>query len=145
MNMEKKSGTQGKKSKKNAYAIHARTDDGTEHFIGIGNLRVMLTDDDGSWFAQGLEINYFAQGSSIEDVQRRFQNGLRETIDFYLKLYGNIDDFMHVAPPEVWAEFYRGKPGLRKLYSQVSVHFDNERQAFPFNAIAFYGREQSAA
>jgi len=120
--------------------------DGSTHVVGIGNLRVMLQDDEGSWFAQGLEVDYFAQGSTIEDAQRRFQEGLRETIDFHLKMYGKIDGVLRVAPQEVWDEFHGDQPGLRKLYSQVSIHLDGDLlTAFPYESIAYYGKEQAAA
>ena len=106
----------------------------------------MLLQDDGSWFAQGLEIDYFAQGATIEDVKHRFQEGLRETLDFHLKLFGTIDGVLRVAPKEVWDEFYGDQPGLRNLYSQVSMHSEDDRLAeFPFGAIAFYGKGQLAA
>jgi len=128
-------------------AIHVQTKDGSEHLVGIAYLRVMLVEDDGSWFAQGLEIDYFAQGSSIEDTQRRFQDGLKETIDYHLKLYGTIEGVLRVAPQEVWDEFYGSHSGgQRKLYNHVSVHFDSEKLTeFPFDSIAFIGVSQRAA
>ncbi len=106
-----------------ATAIHAHNDDGSEHLVGIGNLRVLLLKDGSSWFAQGLDIDYFAQGSSLADAQRRFQSGLLETIDVHLRTYGNIDGVLQPAPAEVWAEFLHA-PSLRRLYSQVSFHTD---------------------
>lgn len=105
----------------------------------------MLVDDEGSWFAQGLEIDYFAQGSTIEDVQRRFQSGLEETIDFHLKMFGTVEGVLRVAPKEVWDEFYGTQSGLRKLYTNLSLHFDDETlAALPFAAIDFYGTEHVA-
>lgn len=121
-----------------ATAIHAHNEDGSEHLVGIGNLRVMLLNDEGAWFAQGLEIDYFAQGSSPEDAQRRFQSGLLETIDVHLRTYGNIDGVLHPAPAETWAEFLHA-PSLRRLYSQVSFHIDEvDPSVLPFSGVEFY-------
>jgi hypothetical protein len=124
--------------KSSATAIHARNDDGSGHLVGIGNLRVLLLKDEGSWFAQGLDIDYFAQGSSLADAQRRFQSGLLETIDVHLGTYGNIDGVLQPAPAEVWAEFLR-TPSLRRLYSQVSFHKGESNLAvLPFSGVEFY-------
>jgi hypothetical protein len=130
-----------KKTPVHTTAFHAA--DGDEHVVGIGNLRVMLCNDDGSWFAQGLEIDYFAQGSSVVDVQQRFQNGLKALINFNLEMYGDITRVLRVAPAEVWSEFFSEQPKFRKRHSQVSVH--DVGSLLPFGAIDFYGREQQEA
>jgi len=109
---------------------------GTAHVVGIGNLRVMITRDDGSWFAHALEIDYAAQGSSWADVKRRFENGLRATIDEHLKIYGSIEKLLWPAPPEVWAELFKAESTV-KLYAQVSVHV---HKALPFDQIEYYER-----
>ena len=70
-------------------AFHLK--DGTTHVVGARQLRVVVTNEEGSWFARGLEIDYFAQGSSREDVKRRFEEGLCATIDEYLKKHGSIE------------------------------------------------------
>ncbi|HEY2292403.1 MAG TPA: hypothetical protein VGM86_17030 [Thermoanaerobaculia bacterium] len=138
----KATGSKGKPAR--AIAFHAESEDGEEHVVGIGNLRVMLFNDSGSWFAQGLEIDYFAEGTSLEDVKDRFRNGLVATIDYHLKLYGDIGGVLQVAPPEVWKEFLSGTVSLKR-YSQVSLH---ERQEdalsiLPFAGVDFY--EKAAA
>ena len=62
------------------------------------------TQESGVWFAQGLEIDYAAQGSSFEDVRKNFENGLMLTIGSYLKTYGDLQRLLVVAPDEVWKE-----------------------------------------
>ena len=66
-----------------ATALHAslKMKGGSAHIVGIGDLRVILSKEDGSWFAQALEIDYFAEGVSLEDVKKRFEDGLVLTID----------------------------------------------------------------
>jgi len=120
-------------------AIHAHSVDGAEHLVGIGNLRVMVFNDDGSWFAQGLEIDYFAEGQTLEEVQTRFRDGLSATIDYLVKLFGDIDGVLQVAPPEVWKEFFGDGATLRKRYSQVSYHTGQggELAFLPFTGVAF--------
>ena len=127
-----------KKAADTATAIHLASEDGAEHYVGIGNLRVMLFNDDGSWFAQGLEIDYAAQGSSIEDVQRRFTHGLRETIDFHLKMYGNIMGVLQLEPPEVWGELYKSKRLFK--HWQFDIYADDNRHLLPFEGIEYYGK-----
>lgn len=121
-------------------AFHVESEDGAEHLVGIGNLRVVVFNDDGSWFAQGLEIDYFAEGQTLEEVQARFRDGLSATIDYHLRLYGDIDGVLQVAPPEVWKEFIGGSATLRKRYSQVSFHAgQGDVLAYlPFAGVDFY-------
>jgi hypothetical protein len=139
---KKKKVTRSGRAKEIATAIHMQTKDGAEHVVGIGNLRVMVFNDDGSWFAQGLEIDYAAQGSSLEDVQRRFTRGLRETIDLHLKMYGNIEGVLRVAPPEVWGELYKSKRLLK--HSQFDVYADDPAHLLPFEGIEYYGESLAA-
>jgi hypothetical protein len=89
-------------------AVHVHDRQGSLHGVGIGNLRVLLTKDkdSDSWFARGLEIDYAAEGSSEQDVKQRFWNGLAYTIQENLKMFGNIEKLLKVAPQEVWREFY---------------------------------------
>ncbi len=101
-------------------AFHASNSDGSKHVVGIGNLRVLISQDGSLWFAQGLEIDYFAEGVSLKDVQNSFENGLSSTIREHLKLYGTIDKLLKVAPAEIWLEFYRAK--TCHVHSQVSEH-----------------------
>lgn len=115
-----------------AQAIHGQSE--SAHVVGIGNLRVMITNDDGSWFAQSLEIDYAAQGHSLEDVKKRFEDGLCKTIEQHLRIYGSIDNLLQVAPKEVWTEFFNNSK-IQNRYSHVSVH-----EKFPFDGIEYFER-----
>ena len=114
-----------------ASAIHATNE--SAHVVGIGNLRVMITNDDGSWFAQALEVDYAAQGSSFEDVKRRFERGLRATVDEHLKVYGSIEKLLRPAPRSVWVTFLLAAK-IEQRFSQVTVHV---HRALPFEKIDY--------
>jgi hypothetical protein len=102
-------------------AVHATHEDGEHHVVGIGNLRVLLIPDDSAWFAQGLEIDYAVQGETIEDAKEQFEVGLEATIQEHLRVYGNIDALLQLAPAEAWKMLY--EPGVRpQRYSQVTEH-----------------------
>lgn len=95
--------------------------DGSTHAVGFGDLRVMILEEDGIWYAQGMEVDYIAEGSSLEAAQKAFEEGLALTIAANLKHCGNIEDLLQPASAEVWAEFYQQDSG-RYLYSTVSTH-----------------------
>lgn len=140
--------TRGKKSSK-ATAFHAEMKDGTS-LVGIGNLRVVITQDDGQWFAQGLEIDYAAQGSSIKDVKRQFEDGLCATIHEHLRKFQSISNLLQPAPAEVWKEMLYDNLATLKEYSQISSHCLTENlpeseQSFPFEQIQFLGPQLQAA
>src|SRR5574341_1478002 len=102
----------------NASALHVSA--GGLNLVGIGNLRVMISNDGSFWFAQGLEIDYSAEGRSLEDVKKEFADGLALTISEHLHVFGTLDNFLKTAPEEIWREFLHGATHQR--FSQVSVH-----------------------
>jgi hypothetical protein len=106
------------------------------YVVGIGNLRVLITEDEGAWLAQGLEIDYFAEGESMETAQAAFQSGLLATIREHLKIHGHIKNLLTVAPEEVWQGFYSSRSC--HVHSQVHVF-----EVGPFSGISFLA-EQAA-
>jgi hypothetical protein len=90
-------------------AVHANV--GSTHVALIGDLRVMIVRDDDSWFARGLEIDFAEQGTSLEDVQARFEKSLTETIQEHLNIRGNIRELLRFAPSEVLQEYYDAAAG----------------------------------
>jgi hypothetical protein len=116
--------TKKKKELVPALAFQGSTKDGKISVVGIGNLRVVIIKDDDLWFAQGLEIDYAAQGQTIEDVKKHFEGGLAATVHEHLRVFGDIGKLLKVAPAEVWNEFLMGTFVESKHYSfdQVTVH-----------------------
>jgi hypothetical protein len=119
-------------------AIQVSTKDGTRHVVGIGNLRVLIVPDEKSWFAQGVEIDYGAQGDSVDDAKKNFERGFFETIDLHLRMHGNIEKFLVFPPSEVLREVARNK-GTLEFYTQVSAHDISGTVAsmFPFAGIDY--------
>jgi hypothetical protein len=123
-----------------ATAFHAKSSDGTD-VVGIGNLGVVIVQEGDHWFAQGLEIDYAAEGSSLKDVQSRFEDGLEATLHEHLRIYGDIERILKIAPPEVWKHMLLGcaASGKRDFHSQVSSH-KAIQQFLPFEAITYLHR-----
>ena len=89
--------------------------------VRLGNIRVLLIPEDGGWFAQGLEIDYAAQGDTIRGAKKEFEDGLEAAVDAHLKKNGTVTALLHPAPFEVWKQV--NDPTVRvRLYSQVTKH-----------------------
>ena len=117
-----------------AMAFQASTSNGAKHIVGIGNLRVMILQAGNFWYAQGMEIDYAAQGASVDEVKERFGVGLKATIYEHLTIYGSIKNLLVAAPKPVWDEFYESVTGkIKARYSQVSAH-----EMLPFENIDYY-------
>ena len=116
-----------------ARAITVSTSDG--HVVGIGNLRVAIESDGKSWTAQGLEIDYIAQGADLEDAKKQFEDGLACTIHQHLRIYGSIERLLSPAPREVWKEVLN-PAAIRARYSQVSIHAAI-KEAFGFEQVDY--------
>lgn len=132
-----------KKTKtKAAVAIMGSALDGSHHVVGLGNIRVVLLPEDGYWFAQGLEIDYAVQGSSLEDAKKQFEDGLMATIDEHLKVFGSIEKILCVAPPDVWHDVATKGSKLYRL-NHASFHSAKQLTAqidspFPYKGIDFF-------
>jgi len=119
-------------------AFHGKPKDGT-NIVGIGNLRVVILREGDVWFAQGLEIDYAVQATSLAKVKRAFEQGLYATVQENVRVYGNIENLLKPAPPEVWTEMLFGATVAGKhfkQYSQLSMH-RTLQQTLPFNAIDY--------
>jgi len=127
-----------KKSTPVAEAMHIKHKDGKHHIVGISNLRVMIVPDDGCWFAQGLEIDYAVQGSSVADVKRKFQKGLAATIHHNLDIFGKIDNMLRVAPNEAWIALWNIAKSKSATLDQVSMHeIAPKLKEFPYQSICY--------
>jgi hypothetical protein len=73
----------------------------------MGNLRVVIVPDGKFWFAQGLEIDYGAQGDTAEEAKAHFFHGLAATLALHQERFGHIDGVLRVAPDETWREMYK--------------------------------------
>ena len=93
---------------------------GNAFAVFLAHIKVLVLNDDGSWFAQGLDIDYAAQGTSLEDVKKRFEDGLEKTLIEHLKSRGNISGVLQVAPKQYWEKYYQ-QPS-HWVYTYGGVH-----------------------
>lgn len=135
-----------KKSKKKAkakQAVAVHETDGQNHIVGVGNLRVIVCQDqDSTWLAQGLEIDYLATGDSAEQAKTNFEIGFEATINLHINIHRTINHFLKVAPQNVWDEL-KGM-GTQYRYSQVSFHEDLFK-VLPYPGINFIEASEGAA
>jgi hypothetical protein len=77
------------------------------HSASVKALRVMLLPEDGGhWFAQGLEIDYAACGASEKEATENFVKGLACTVCEHVAMYGNLSKVLVPAPKEAWEEYF---------------------------------------
>ncbi len=120
--------------------VYAEVDTGGVIGTGLWNLHVRITQEDDCWFAQGYEIDYAADGSSLEDVRLRFQCGLGATIHEHLKIFGTAEKVLAPAPAKVW-QGLKEAPGSSHTYSHIGVYkFEDPsiRASLPFSAIEYF-------
>jgi len=138
-------------SKNKGGVVHTHSKNSMSHVVGIGNLRVIVTNNDGSWFAQGLEIDYAAEGKSLKDVQNRFAEGLSATIHENLRRFGSLENLIRPAPRDVWRGFLEAACE-RFHHEQVTTHefklaqtgaTKQEPMPFPFAGIDYFEQRPS--
>ena len=137
------------KTVKPTMAMQSETSDGST-VVGVWNLHVRITCEDGQWFAQGFEIDYAACGSSEEDVKNRFQNGFVATVHEHLTLFGGIDKLLNPVPGDIWQDLRKVSGATQHRYSHIGVHElfseqDDVLAAFPFDGIEYSTPESAAA
>ena len=144
--MAQKKLVKAKATKVEAMAVHASDPAGKLHGVGIWDLRVFIVPDGKFWFAQGLEIDLAAQGDTVEEAKKYSEHGLESSIDLHLRMYGNIEGLLKVAPSEVWQEALTNRKCIG-VYSQVSVHnlCAKSDTPFPFDNITYLVSQKAAA
>ena len=105
--------------------------------VGIFDLQVVIARDGEGWVAQGLEVDYAVGGDSVEDVQARFGQGLRATVQAHLERFGHLENFIVPAVRDAWSSLLTGAQEWK--YTHVSLHQlgITERDSFPFRDIKF--------
>ena len=122
-------------------ALHATA--GATHVVGLGPMKVIVCNEDGEWFAQGLDIDYASSGKSFEEVKKNFETGLAATIDLHIKAYNGIKKFLRPAPQDVWEDLY-AVGGKTFDYTQITLHSDLSN-ALGYEQINYITREAVAA
>lgn len=119
--------------------------EGAHDFVKIGDLRVLVTKDGPWWFAQGLEIDYTAQGKSLDEVKDKFIRGLAATAHAYIMEFGSIQKLLRPAPADVLRELSNASSkGLLNI-STLSEHELEApiKRALPFSGVRYFERRES--
>lgn len=133
-----------KKTHSGSVAIHD-SDDDIHHVVGLGNLRVIIVPDGSAFFAQGLEIDFAAQGATVENAKQNFEIGLHATIDQHIRIYGHINALLQPAPRKVWKELITDSVSLRNRFSIVSEHTIEPRGRLPYEGINYLMAQDATA
>jgi len=125
---------------KQAKALHLEHEDQEHHAVLLWNLSVFIVPDEKFWFAQGLEINYGAQGDTPEEAKKHFQEGLSKTINQHIRAYGDIGRLLKFAPSSILKEAAKHKAAIMR-FGQVSFHEVLEdtkaQELVPFDGIEY--------
>lgn len=128
----------------NGTAIHLQN--GDQHLVSIESMKVIIVKDGEGWFAQSLDIDYFAGGTTLDDVKHNFEEGLALTIASHLEYFGNIDKIMRTPKMEDWRPLIACDHGVYDV-TTVSLHEIESMKnldSLPFRNISFY-QERAAA
>jgi hypothetical protein len=100
-------------------ALHIKN--GDNHLIALGNINVLVSESGDGCFAQAVEVDYFACGVSLEDVQARFTQGLIATVEEHLRRYNTIERFLKWAPDEVRADIQDRRNSEQYRYTVIDI------------------------
>lgn len=112
----------------NAKHLSVNTGDGgSAHFAWVDELRVhVFADAEDVWYAQALEIDYIAQGTTLEEVKKHFGEGLAATVSEHIRLFGSIEKLLQPADAEAWKRYWAEAKEGKLEYSQASLHVLDE-------------------
>ena len=126
-----------KQTKKFANALHLK--DGDDHLFALANIQVYISEAQDGFFAQAMQVDYFACGETLEDVQNRFTKGLIATREGHLHRFGTIKNFLKWAPDDVRAEIRERMDSEQYDYTMINTcHV--EQADHPIN-IQYYREE----
>jgi hypothetical protein len=78
-------------------------DEGNQQRTEIDSLYVVLSKTNEGWFAQGIQIDHFAEGTTEDEVMDNFASTLAKTIDLHIGTYSSIDRLLVTAPDDIRA------------------------------------------
>ena len=117
--------------------------------VKFDSLKVLMCEDAGFWFAQGLDVDYAAYGKTIDEAKQNFEDGMVATIHEHLKMYGSLVHFLKPAPKEEWASVYTKAYTLEgqstHCLEDEESGFSDVSDDFPFGAIAYSKTNVSCA
>lgn len=75
----------------------------------VFTLNVLVMQRGEFWIAQGVELDYEAQGRSWSDVRYAFERGLVATAQAHVRRFGHLEHLFTPAPDRIQQEFKRVK------------------------------------
>jgi hypothetical protein len=93
----------------------------------LSDLHILVTKEDGIWYAEGLEIDYCVQGKDPDDVIDRFERGLESSAQEYIDRNGSVEGLFREAPRETWDEaessqvfaFHSSPDNIKRYYKTL--------------------------
>lgn len=95
------------------------------HAVCVAALRVIISEGDGGWYAEGVEIDYAAFGQTIEEVQLNFELGFIRTIHLHIAKFGNLNKFIKWAPQSVLEKLPQSKPYKIDTFSTHNIEVES--------------------
>jgi len=108
---------------------------GENRAIVIDNLHVMIVPEGNGFFAQAFEIDYGVQGSTVEEVKKRFEDGLAATIHHNIEIYGSIKNILY--PNQEWYSLKEQNKGNEYDYSFSEWRDVAPKHSGMFNRISY--------
>jgi hypothetical protein len=100
---------------------------------GLLGLRVAVVRDEEAWFAQGIDVDYFAQGQTPQEAEKNFAEGLRLMIKLHMNEFKNLQ-YLKPPPPAVSQEY--AKMRFAKV-EQLPLHAPGPAKV-PYKTIKFF-------
>lgn len=118
-----------------AEVIHNHDDDSGDE-VTCSRLNVVMKQDADFWYAQGVQIDYVAQGTSLEEAKTNFVEGLAETLLLHTQKFGSVEKVLKWAPVAAW------ESELHNEHYQVSFSaFDDAgsrlADLLPYNGVLY--------
>jgi len=114
--------------------------------VKIIDLQVFLAQEDDSWIAQAVELDYAACGATEEEARKRFERGLCLTIQEHLDRFNDLTRFIKPAPTQDWIDLATETGAKRRQLTQISVHpLWHPWEKVPFGQIKYHRMDAEAA
>jgi len=111
--------------------------------VGIALQVILAEQEKNAWVAQGIEIDYAAEGETAAEAKMHFEQGLCATVLAHMIQQKPLGGFMAGAPPHDWTHLL--KTGHVYLYQTTVVNTLPElamkvckKDSIPFELIKYF-------
>jgi len=104
------------------------------------DLRVVIVRDGDQWFAQGIDADYAAAGTTLEDAKRRFTKGFVKSMLVNVAEHGTYDDFLTYPPQHEIEKLFEKmtSDGFGNLYTIETEPTSTFDLSLPFNRVQYF-------